>query len=82
MIDDDEGWISVKDQLPISLEEAENGLIGSVDVLVSDGNVVGTSCCMSGYIPNPWVEFSAYGDIEPKYITHWKPYPKPPTKSD
>jgi hypothetical protein len=52
--------------------------VGSVTVIVTDGAIVGVCDCQQGYLPYPWVEWSNYGDIDAKYITHWQPLPEPP----
>lgn len=67
-------WIKCSDRMPLSA----NGLIMAIEVIVTDGFRVGMCGCYSGDKPNPWVEFSKYGDIYPHEITHWQPLPQPP----
>lgn len=71
------GWIKCSDRMPISKMEADEGF-ESIDVIVTDGLNVGTCECQAGFLPTPWVNFTAYGDISPSRITHWRPLPTPP----
>ena len=74
-------WISVDDKLP--LEKCDKEAFRTANCLVTDGQYVsvcefqggnggaqGGICC--------WVDWSYYGDIHPKSITHWMPLPEPP----
>lgn len=70
-------WIKCSERMPLELSDER---IESIDVIVTDGDFVGVCECRGGYMPNPWVEWSAYGDIDPKDITHWMPLPPPPTE--
>lgn len=73
-------WIKCSDRMPISIAEAEEADFLFLEVIVTDGEMVGTCDCQSGFMPRPWVEFSRYGDISPEKITHWMPMPAPPTE--
>lgn len=68
-------WIKCSERMPLELSDEE---VGSVTAIVTDGTIVGTCDCQQGYLPHPWVEWSNYGDIDAKYITHWQPLPEPP----
>lgn len=70
-------WIKCSERMPLSIMEADNGF-DSIEVIVTDGVNVGTCECQAGFVPRPWVGFTAYGDISPLRITHWQPLPAPP----
>lgn len=69
------GWIPVSERMPLTLSDYD---VDGVDVIVTDGVLVGTCECRRGYLPHPWVEWSNYGDIDAKNITHWQPLPAAP----
>lgn len=70
-------WIKCSERMPLELSDEHTD---AVDVIVTDGEMVGVCECRSGYMPYPWVEWSNYGDIDAKQITHWMPLPEPPTE--
>ncbi|MEY6762917.1 DUF551 domain-containing protein [Kluyvera ascorbata] len=70
-----DGWIPVSERMPLQLSDED---VDGVDVIVTDGILVGTCECRRGYLPHPWVEWSNYGDIDAKNITHWQPLPAAP----
>ena len=75
------GWISVKDELPISLDDIEfyGGIEGGggMEVLVVVGGKTETCDFSYGSLPEPWVKFGSFHNA---YITHWMPLPEPPTQ--
>ncbi|MDU1197742.1 DUF551 domain-containing protein [Kluyvera ascorbata] len=70
-----DGWIPVSERMPLQLSDED---VDGIDVIVTDGVIVGTCECRRGYLPHPWVEWSNYGDIDAKNITHWMPLPAAP----
>ena len=70
-----DGWIPVSERLPLQLSDED---VYGIDVIVTDGITVGKCECRRGCLPHPWVEWSNYGDIDAKYITHWQALPEPP----
>jgi len=68
-------WISVKDELPISLDDIK--FYGGMEILVTvDGKA--EFCDFSyGPLPEPWVKFGGFHNA---YVTHWMHKPKPPTQ--
>lgn len=71
-------WIKCSDRMPLEIS-IETGF-RCLDVLVTDGETVGTCACEAGKLPEPWVAFSPYGDINKDIITHWMPLPEPPSE--
>lgn len=68
-------WVKCSERMPLELSDEH---ISEVEVIVTDGNKVGTCECRRGYMPCPWVEWSNYGDIDAEKITHWMPLPAAP----
>lgn len=70
-------WIKCSERLPA---EPEPGVIfDAVDYLVSNGVSVGVVSFERGHgCGMPWADWSNYGDIRKKDITHWQPLPEPP----
>ena len=71
-------WIKCSERMPIELSDRR--VFQEVEVIVTDGSVVGTCEYQSGNRPLAWAEWSKYGDIESSKITHWMPLPPPPTE--
>ena len=69
-------WIKCSERMPLDVSDELPARF--VDVIVTDGCLVGVSQCQAGWMPYPWVKFSSFGDIEPSDITHWQPLPEPP----
>ncbi|AUR89441.1 protein of unknown function DUF551 [Vibrio phage 1.123.O._10N.286.48.F3] len=66
-------WVSVDERLPIQKREMEGLKYKTVDVIVTDGEVVYVDEFCAGNTQGFWSSFSA-GEI-----THWMPLPEPPT---
>lgn len=71
-------WISVKDRLPLIAIDGQS--FETVEVLVTDGKYVHATEFRAGGVLTAWVEFDGYGAIARSQITHWMPFPKPPTE--
>ncbi|MGC8427636.1 DUF551 domain-containing protein [Mixta calida] len=69
-------WIKCSERMPLELSDELPSRF--LEVIVTDGCLVGKSECQAGWLPHPWVGFSCWGDIEPSKITHWQPLPSPP----
>ena len=77
------GWVKCSERMPLEPPSEGDEDYKQVEVLVTDGLMVATmECCSacpkcdSGFAP--WVEFTSYGPIPPKDVTHWMPLPATP----
>jgi len=71
-------WIKCSERLPLDLSDRR--VFREVEVIVTDGSVVGTCEYQAGNMPREWAEWSNYGDIDANKITHWMPLPPPPSE--
>ncbi|HBP5411296.1 TPA: DUF551 domain-containing protein [Pseudomonas aeruginosa] len=73
-------WIKCSDRLP--LEPDPTVTFESVRVLASDrdGNIRESEFARGGgLIGKPWACWSLYSPLRPDDITHWMPFPAPPS---
>ena len=69
-------WISVSDRLPLRQEDVKN--YDSINVIVATRcNEVLVMEFAMGNTVTPWHKF---GDAKDGWVTHWMPFPEPPTK--
>lgn len=66
------GWISVKDRLPITIENIR-GQFDLVEVIVFDGVQVKADFYKAGMTKEFWGQFEYLDNV-----THWQPLPEPP----
>lgn len=69
-------WIKTSERMPINLSDYK--YLHSKAVIVTNGLDVAICECQAGGLPEPWVAWSRYGDIDSDTITHWQPLPAPP----
>ena len=70
-------WIKCSDRLPFEL--SDDGY-RDVECLVTDGSYVSLCYFQAGWSPKPWRQWSEYGGIDNKKITHWMLKPEAPKK--